>query len=87
MNPPAETETIRLLPARQAFVVQVSVEADVAQGHWVGRVEHVVPGEARHFQTLHALLDFMAHVLTSASQRPPAMPEADAGEGVVCQVE
>jgi hypothetical protein len=67
----------RLLPVRQAFVVQVSVEADVAQGHWIGRVEHVVSGEARHFQTLDDLLGFMAQVLTAMRPRPPETPAAE----------
>ena len=67
----------RLLPVRQAFVVQVSVEADVAQGHWVGRVEHVVSGEAQHFQTLEDLLRFMAQVLTALHPLPPETPAAE----------
>jgi hypothetical protein len=57
MNPSAGDT--RLLPVRQAFVVQVSVETDVAQGSWVGRVEHGVSGEAQHFHTLDALLWFI----------------------------
>ena len=65
MKPSAED--VRLLPARQAFVVQVSVEADVAQGHWVGRVEHIVSGEAQHFQSLDDLLGFITHVLQGGS--------------------
>jgi hypothetical protein len=65
-------EDVRPLPVRQAFVVQVSVEADVKQGHWIGRVEHVVSGEATHFQTLDALLEFMTQVLVSESPPPPA---------------
>jgi hypothetical protein len=75
MNPPAGDA--RLLPVRQAFVVQVSVEADIAQGHWVGRVEHVVSGEVRHFQTLDDLLGFMVQVLTGGSPPPLETPEAD----------
>jgi hypothetical protein len=69
-------EDVRRLPVRQAFVVQVAVEADVALGRWVGRVEHVVSGEARHFQTLDDLLGFMAQVLTGGSPPPLARPEA-----------
>lgn len=75
MNPFAETT--RRLPVRQAFVVQMSVEADVAQGHWVGRVEHIVSGEARHFQSLDDLLGFMAQVLTGANPPPLVTPEED----------
>ena len=65
MKPPAGDT--RLLPVRQAFVVQVSIEADVTQGHWVGRVEHVVSGEAQHFQSLDDLLAFMTQVLGGLS--------------------
>jgi hypothetical protein len=32
------------------------MEADVAQGHQVERVEYVVSGEARHFPSLDDLL-------------------------------
>jgi hypothetical protein len=37
----ASAGNTRLLPARQVFVVQVLVEADVGQGHWVGRCRWV----------------------------------------------
>jgi hypothetical protein len=67
-------ELVRLLPARRAFVVQVSVEADVAQGQWIGRVEHVVSGQARHFQTLEDLVRFIAWILTGESPPPPQTP-------------
>jgi hypothetical protein len=70
-------EDVPLLPVRQAFVVQISVEAEAAQGHWVGRVEHVVSGEARHFQSLDDLLCFMAAVLRGASSPPAATPRSD----------
>jgi hypothetical protein len=73
----SSTEDVQRLPARQAFVVQVAVEADVARGYWVGRVEHVVSGEARHFQTLDDLLGFMAQVLRSASPLRPETPGND----------
>ena len=72
MKPSAED--VQLRPVRQAFVVQVSVEADVAQGHWVGRVEHVVSGKAQHFQTLDDLVGFMAQVLTGGSPPPLVSP-------------
>jgi hypothetical protein len=75
MKSPAELA--RLLPARQAFVVQMSVEADVTQGHWVGRVEHVVSGQVLHFQTLTDLLGFMAQVLTGGGPLPHGTPGGD----------
>jgi hypothetical protein len=35
-----------LLPAQLAFVVQFAAETEVGQGQFVGRVEHVVSGQA-----------------------------------------
>ena len=58
-------EAERPLPAARAFVVQVHAAADVGQGHWEGRVEHVVSGQIRHFHTLEELLAFMVRVLTA----------------------
>ena len=68
MNLPAETT--HPLPAQRAFLVQVHVEADVAQARLAGRVEHVVSGQATHFASPEELLAFMARVLTTL-QRPP----------------
>ena len=38
-----------------AFVVQFRLGADVAQGPCMGRVEHVVSGQATHFASLEDL--------------------------------
>ena len=46
-----------------AFVVQFYAETQVEAGQLVGRVEHVVSGQAAHFQSLEALLAFLARVL------------------------
>jgi hypothetical protein len=62
----------RPLPAERAFVVQLHVEADVAQQHMVGRVVHVVSGQTAHFDTLDALLTFIDRVLRSIRTEPPA---------------
>jgi len=51
------------LPTDLAFVVQFAAEAAVEQGRFVGRVEHVVSGQAQRFHTLEDLLAFMARVL------------------------
>ena len=56
-------ERVTPLPAERAFVVQLRVEAAVEQGHYAGRVEHVVSGQSAHFGTLEELLAFMARVL------------------------
>lgn len=50
-----------ILPRERAFVVQL--HADAAADDLRGRVEHVQSGEARHFETLEALLAFMAQRL------------------------
>jgi hypothetical protein len=53
------------LPVHRAFVVQLHATAAVAQGQLTGRVEHVLSGQAAHFDTLDELLAFMAPVLAA----------------------
>jgi hypothetical protein len=55
------------LPAERAFVVQFRAEAAVEPGSTLGRVEHVVSGQATHFHTLEELLVFMERVLAALS--------------------
>lgn len=52
------------LPAGLAFVVQFRAETDLERGRFVGRVEHVVSGQAARFGSLEELHAFMARVLT-----------------------
>jgi hypothetical protein len=49
-----------------AFVVQFYAETQVEAGQLVGRVEHVVSGQATHFQSLEAPLAFLARLLREA---------------------
>ena len=58
------------LSVRRAFVVQFHVETDIECGRVMGRVEHVVSGQATHFGTLEELLAFMARVLAEGPARP-----------------
>ena len=60
-----------------AFVVQFHAETQVEAGQLVGRVEHVVSGQAAHFQSLEALLAFLARVLGRyrRNQRPGPIPQ------------
>lgn len=44
-------------------MVQFREAAAVEQGHYTGRVEHVVSGQSAHFCPLPELLAFMARVL------------------------
>jgi hypothetical protein len=61
-------------PVQRAFVVQVHAMAAVAQGHLAGRVEHVLSGQAVHFQTMDDLLAFIARVLTRLEAAPEEPP-------------
>jgi hypothetical protein len=69
MNPPAK-DASPLSPHR-AFVVQFHGETDLERDHCAGRVEHVVSGQATHFQSLKELLAFIAQVLTKVRTQPP----------------
>jgi hypothetical protein len=62
-SPPGPT-----LPTHLAFVVQFAAETAGEQGRFVGRVEHVVSGQAQRFHTREDLLAFMTRVLYQ--QRP-----------------
>jgi len=62
----------RPLPARGAFVVQFGTDTDVARGRFVGRIEHVVSGQATHFRTLEACLAFVGRVLAYRHGQPCA---------------
>ena len=59
------------LPVQRDFVVQLHATAVVVQGQLSGRVEHVLSGQAAHFQTLDELLAFMARVLAALETTPP----------------
>jgi hypothetical protein len=53
------------LPVGRAFVVQLHAEADIAKGRFIGKVEHIVSYQATHFDSLEALVTFMARVLAA----------------------
>jgi hypothetical protein len=54
-----------------AFVVQFGEATELEAGHMVGRVEHVASGQAMHFESLDALLTFLARVLRDVQRAPP----------------
>jgi len=62
------------LSPHRAFVVQFRAETDVERGRCAGRVEHVVSGQAAHFQSLEGLLAFIARVLTEVRAPPRRRP-------------
>ncbi|MFH0343348.1 MAG: hypothetical protein ACHBNF_14765 [Chromatiales bacterium] len=51
------------LPVERAFVLQFRPEADIEQGPFRGRVEHVQSGQAARFGSLEELLEFLGRVL------------------------
>jgi hypothetical protein len=55
-------EELPLLPAQRAFVIQFSVETEVQQNRFTGRVEHVMSGQATHFHSVEELLAFIVGV-------------------------
>jgi len=63
------------LSPHRAFVVQFRAETAVEQGRFVGRVEHVVSGQATQFDSLEELLAFMARVLASVRAPPRRRPQ------------
>jgi hypothetical protein len=67
--PPHQAETAPL-SVHWAFVVHFRTNADVTQGRIAGRVEHVVSGQAAHFDSLEELLAFMARVLARVRAPP-----------------
>jgi hypothetical protein len=62
------------LSPQRAFVVQFRVETKLERGQCAGRVEHVVSGQATHFQSLEELLAFMARVLATVRAPPRRRP-------------
>ncbi len=64
-----QTEKLAPLSVHHAFVVHLRVNSDIARQHLTGLVEHVVSGQATHFQSLEELLAFMKRVLTQ-SEKP-----------------
>jgi hypothetical protein len=71
------------LPTEMAFVVQFAADTEARQGHFMGRVEHIVSGRATHFASWEDLLGFIERVLTALSAGPPGAPaEGPTSEGM-----
>jgi hypothetical protein len=58
-----ESERLFSLPPSHAFVVQFAADVQVDGGRVAGRVEHLVSRQTTTFQSLEALLAFIAQVL------------------------
>jgi hypothetical protein len=75
---PQGLETEPPLSPYRAFVVQFRVETKLERGQCAGRVEHVVSGQATHFQSLEELLAFIARVLATV-RAPPRRRRKEGG--------
>src|SRR5215468_3196254 len=64
-------ETARPLPARRAFVVQFRAQTQVDLSRFAGRIEHVVSGHARRFETLDELVECLVQMLVTLGTPPP----------------
>jgi hypothetical protein len=69
---------------RRSFIVQLGEDADLAEGRVGGRVEHLRTGQARHFDSLDALLAFFNEALTidrqDAATSAPVTSRSDYSE-------
>jgi hypothetical protein len=78
MIPPGEAA--RPLPVHRAFVVQFGAQTNGETGRFAGRIEHVVSGHARHFQTLEELVGCLVQMLATLGILPPEGQE-EVGDG------
>jgi hypothetical protein len=56
------------LPTHRAFVVQVHAAAELNNGQFTGRVEHIVSGQVTHFYSVEELRAFIVQVLMTATE-------------------
>jgi len=56
------------LPTNQAFVVQFHTDTDAEKGRLKGRTEHLVSGQATHFESVEELVEFITRVLRTIKQ-------------------
>jgi hypothetical protein len=54
---------------RQAFVLQLGTETNVARRHFVGSIEEVDTGRELRFKSTDELLEFLAQCVASAEQQ------------------
>ena len=66
---------------KAAFVIQFQPETEVEAGRFAGRVEHISSSKAIRFQSLDALLGFIAKTLTETSKPDTHNPGKPARTG------
>jgi hypothetical protein len=54
--------------------LQIAAETAVGRGRFVGRVQHVVSGQAAHFHTLDERLACLVRMLTALDAAPEETP-------------
>jgi hypothetical protein len=59
------------LPSDRAFVIQLRGDANLAEGDFRGRVEHLVSLQATHFESVEELTTFIARVVTAQQTDDP----------------
>jgi hypothetical protein len=72
---PTPESTAPLLP-EWAFVVQFRDGTDLEHGQALGRVEHIVSGEATRFHSLEELTVFFTRVLLTVQRSSSAQPSS-----------
>lgn len=65
------TPSATSLSVHRAFVVQFAAPTNIAAGCCVGRVEHIVSGQATRFASQAELLAFIARVLIRVKEERP----------------
>lgn len=59
------------LPTNRAFVVQFRSRTEMTPPRCAGRIEHLVSGQATHFQSWEELRQFVEHILMGVAEKPP----------------
>ncbi|MCS6804565.1 MAG: hypothetical protein RMM98_11660 [Acidobacteriota bacterium] len=54
---------------RRAFVLQFQSDADLQQGQWEGRSEHVSSGRVMHFHSLQEMLGFFCEMVQEENSK------------------
>jgi len=65
------TQSEPTLPSNRAFVVQFRTTAGQTADDYIGRVEHLVSGQATRFDSWDHLQRFIEEMLAQVSEKPP----------------
>ncbi|HKA52187.1 MAG TPA: hypothetical protein VKJ47_00850 [Candidatus Binatia bacterium] len=59
------------LPSNRAFVVQFRTATCQTHAQYAGRIEHLVSGQATHFESWEQLQRSIEQMLMQVSEKPP----------------